>query len=144
MAQHNVTLRKTGEDENQALSGKNFPCPVCGTGIPVLLSYKGKPYCTCNDCGLQVFIRGKSGIARLTQLLAKNKILSSASGAASTSLALFNQLESLRKQKQDLEEKQGVFFKDQAIADALSVVNKEIIRTEKQLQKMAEREETKK
>jgi hypothetical protein len=50
------------------LSGKEFPCPLCGAGLPILRSKRNKPYCTCNDCGLQIFVRGKKGMSRLEQM----------------------------------------------------------------------------
>jgi hypothetical protein len=37
--------------------------------ISVENSKKGKPYCTCNDCGVQLFVRGKKGIAIFRSLL---------------------------------------------------------------------------
>lgn len=44
-----------------------FPCPLCRTPCPVRVSKKAKPYFHCEDCLVQVFIRGRTGIARLTQ-----------------------------------------------------------------------------
>jgi hypothetical protein len=35
----------------------------------------GKPYCKCNDCGIQLFIRGKQGIRRFNKLLGESKLL---------------------------------------------------------------------
>ena len=34
---------------------------------------KNKPYITCNDCGVQLFIRGIEGIKRFEKLVGKNK-----------------------------------------------------------------------
>jgi hypothetical protein len=68
--QRNVTLEISAE-----LAGKPFPCPVCRMPLPIELSQKQKPYCTCNACGVQVFIRGKTGIRRLQELLRVEKPL---------------------------------------------------------------------
>lgn len=50
-------------------SGRSFPCPVCGVLQSVCESKKRKPYVTCNDCGVQLFVRGKGGIAAFERLL---------------------------------------------------------------------------
>lgn len=44
-----------------------FPCPTCGIPCVVRASKKGKPYFHCDGCVVQVFIRGRTGTARLTQ-----------------------------------------------------------------------------
>jgi hypothetical protein len=63
----NVTLAPAGTAFPEIL-GKELPCPLCGEGLPILISKRNKPYCTCNSCGIQIFVRGKAGIARLRQL----------------------------------------------------------------------------
>jgi transcription elongation factor Elf1 len=52
------------------LSGnKRFPCPVCTGPREVRLTKKKKPYITCDPCGIQVFVRGPSGIAAFNRLV---------------------------------------------------------------------------
>jgi len=52
------------------MSGKQmFPCPVCTGPREVLLTKKDKPYLTCDPCGVQVFVRGPSGIREFSRLL---------------------------------------------------------------------------
>lgn len=46
-----------------------FPCPVCGQGLEVRKSKKGKPYVVCNACGMQMFVRTESGIQKLQKLV---------------------------------------------------------------------------
>ncbi len=41
---------------------KLFPCPVCMEPLEVRHSKKGKPYITCNRCGVQLFVRVQAGI----------------------------------------------------------------------------------
>ena len=41
-----------------------FPCPVCKKDLDIRVSKKQKPYCVCQDCGVQLFVRGKRGISR--------------------------------------------------------------------------------
>jgi len=41
-----------------------FPCPLCRKPLDVRMSKKAKPYVTCNECSLQLFIRGRAGVER--------------------------------------------------------------------------------
>ena len=45
-----------------------FACPLCGKQLDVRASKKGKPYVTCNDCSLQLFVRGPAGIERFDKM----------------------------------------------------------------------------
>lgn len=47
-----------------------FPCPLCGEGLDIRESKKGKPYVVCYGCGLQMFVRIEPGIRRLEELVA--------------------------------------------------------------------------
>jgi hypothetical protein len=47
-----------------------FPCCVCGKAREVGTTKKDKPYLICDPCGVQVFVRGKTGIRRFEQLVA--------------------------------------------------------------------------
>jgi DNA-directed RNA polymerase subunit RPC12/RpoP len=53
--------------------GKAIACFLCGRRVEIRLSKKGRPYFICDDCGLQVFIRGDTGIRRLKELASKNE-----------------------------------------------------------------------
>lgn len=46
-----------------------FPCPVCTDPREVRETKKGKPYVVCDPCGIQVFVRGPSGIAAFQRLV---------------------------------------------------------------------------
>ncbi len=54
-------------EENENLP-KKFPCPLCGELKRLQKSKKDKPYYYCDYCGVQVFIRGKLGIQKLSNL----------------------------------------------------------------------------
>jgi DNA-directed RNA polymerase subunit RPC12/RpoP len=56
------------------LTARRFPCPICSMPQDVRGSKKGKPYITCNTCGVQVFIRGKVGIAEFNKLLERARL----------------------------------------------------------------------
>jgi transcription elongation factor Elf1 len=47
-----------------------FPCCVCGEAREVGTTKKDKPYLICDPCGVQVFVRGKTGIRRFEELVA--------------------------------------------------------------------------
>lgn len=54
------------------LHGKQlFPCPVCADPREVRITKKEKPYITCDPCGIQVFVRGPSGIDAFNRLVAR-------------------------------------------------------------------------
>lgn len=55
----------------QVSAGAAFPCPLCLVPLRVRSSKKGKPYVVCDECGVQMFVRAKPGIARLAALMAK-------------------------------------------------------------------------
>ena len=44
-----------------------FDCPLCGRPLDVRMSKKNKPYVTCGDCSLQMFVRGPVGVERFDQ-----------------------------------------------------------------------------
>ena len=47
----------------------SFPCPVCATRLEVRITKKQKPYVVCDPCGVQVFVRSRSGIDRFLALV---------------------------------------------------------------------------
>ena len=47
-----------------------FPCCVCGEAREVGTTKKNKPYLICDPCGVQLFVRGKTGIRRFDALVA--------------------------------------------------------------------------
>lgn len=65
----NVNVTQDSAMAGPTLQRNEFPCPLCHTALPVCMSKKDKPYCTCNECGIQLFFRGKVAIAKLSQRL---------------------------------------------------------------------------
>jgi len=106
--QRNVTLEITAE-----LAGKPFPCPVCRMPLPIELSQKQKPYCTCNDCGIQVFIRGRTGIRRLHEQLRAEEPLAPETTGNTIAVTIYNRLAELKQQREELESK---FVRREAIS----------------------------
>jgi predicted RNA-binding Zn-ribbon protein involved in translation (DUF1610 family) len=50
-----------------------FPCPVCTGSREVKLTKKHKPYITCDPCGIQLFVRGPSGIVEFNRLVERGE-----------------------------------------------------------------------
>ncbi len=46
-----------------------FPCPVCTSPLEVKTTKKDKPYIICDPCGVQLFVRGPSGIDAFGRLI---------------------------------------------------------------------------
>ena len=125
LANVNVTLELLDEVLAEILGGE-FPCPLCGAGLPIRFSKRKKPYCTCNDCGIQLFVRGKRGIARLRELVRKGILISSSGESASDGIVLLNRLEQLKLQRRDLVLKRPLILPDQNVEDAIDLVDAEI------------------
>ena len=106
--------------------GRLFPCPLCGAGLPILISKTKKPYCICNSCGIQLFVRGKLGISRLRKLARDGILISSSGQSASYGIALLNRLEQLKLQRRDLVFKRPLIFADENVENAIELVDAEI------------------
>ena len=127
------------------LAGSEFPCPLCKAYLPILASKRKKPYVICNSCGLQLFFRGKSGILRLKEMAISGILVSVKKPPSMPVFILLSRLEQLRLQKHELERKQGIFFPDTSLGNAIRVVDGEIQKIESELAKMAgDKEEDKK
>jgi len=53
---------------------KRFPCPLCGQGLRVRQSKKGKPYVVCDGCGVQMFVRNEAGMRTFEKLTAQAEV----------------------------------------------------------------------
>jgi len=134
----NVTL---GPPEVSAsdnpLARMKFPCCLCSANLDIKISKKGKPYCTCESCGIQTFFRGKTAISRLKSLLNKGDIVAGNSPGTLQGLILWNKIAQLKTQKMELEEKQGVIIRDPDLANLISTVDNEIKRVQGELRKLS-------
>jgi DNA-directed RNA polymerase subunit RPC12/RpoP len=132
----NVTLDPL-EAALAEILAKEFPCPLCGAGLPIRLSKRNKPYCTCNYCGIQLFVRGKVGIARLRKLARDGILISSSGESASYGIALLNRLEQLKLQRKDLVFKRPLIFTDLNVENAIDLVDAEIESVQGELAQIA-------
>ena len=132
----NVTLVPLGAGLED-LRGKKFPCPLCADGLAILASKRGKPYCVCNPCGIQLFFRGKTGISRLLQMVKGEILIPGKADGADYGIALFDRLQQLKAQKEELEEKRGLIFRDSGVENAILIVDAEIEKVEGELARVA-------
>ena len=128
-----------GEPESKAhkMAGKSFPCPVCAVSLPIRITRKQKPYCQCLDCGIQIFFRGKVGIARLQVILEDEMLVTGVWSGTNTPELLFNRIQHLKQRKSELERKQRLLFPDPDLENAIRAVDNEIVRVQGELDKMA-------
>jgi hypothetical protein len=133
-----LEIKQTSE-----IQGKPFPCPVCGSPLPIEISQKQKPYCICNDCGIQLFFRGKAGIRRLHALLREKRPLGPDTKALNLPVPLYNRLAQLKQQREQLKNQQGLFFRDRDLDNALVVLEAELQQVQAELERARNRAEKK-
>ena len=132
----NVTLVPSGAGLED-LQGKKFPCPLCGDGLAILATKRGKPYCVCNACGIQLFFRGRTGISRLLHMVRREILIPGKADGADYGIALFDRLQQLKSQKEELEGKRGLIFRDSDVENAIQIVDSEIETVQGELAKAA-------
>jgi len=132
----NVPLEKLESKANK-VAGRGFPCPVCAVNLPIRIARTGKPYCVCMDCGIQMFFRGKVGIARLLAILEDNMLVAGSWSGANTPELLFNRIQYLKQRKSELTQKQRLVFPDPDLENAIRAVDNEIQRVQGELAKSA-------
>src|SRR5262249_18697467 len=116
-------------------SGKTFPCPVCNMALRIKITCKRKPYCTCLECGIQIFFRGQDGIKRLHVIVRSEQAVAAEFNGPARALFLYNRLQGLKRQKNAFEDKQGLFSWDGDRAKVIAALEAEIKRLRKELDK---------
>jgi hypothetical protein len=124
--------------DSDLFSEFEFPCPLCGTGLQIRRSCKEKPYCVCNSCSLQLFIRGKTGIDRLRDILETKALIVGKESETDRALVLYNHIQQLRGRRKILADQQGLIFRDEALEITIRAVDKEIERVQGELEKLSD------
>lgn len=127
----NVTLGFSGPNAR-----RTFPCPLCMTELDLRKSRANKPYCVCNSCGVQLFFRGRKGIARLGDFTTHGGI-APIPLEFSNAVDAFAHVERLRAHIEQLQDKQPLIFSDKDLDNAIQAVNLEIARTRQILERFA-------
>jgi hypothetical protein len=131
----NVTL-ESSNPQGDPLSGKKYPCCLCGNGLEILLSRRNKPYTICLGCGVQTFFRGKAGIKRLIEIVSSELLIVGSGSKPELAVVLFNRIQQLRAQKKELEGKQGLILFDPDFKNAIRAVESETKRVQGELARL--------
>ncbi len=115
--------------------GKPFPCPVCNMSLRLKITRKQKPYCMCLDCGIQIFIRGQTGMQRLYEMIRSEAAVAAEFGGPARAISLYNRLQGLKRQRERLENKQGMIFRDPDRQRVIEALDMEIERLRSELAK---------
>lgn len=118
--QRNVTF------DAQDFLGKPFPCPLCNIELRLKISCKQKPYCTCLECGIQIFFRGQAGIARLHETIRAEEAVVLEFSGPTRAISLYNRLQHLQRQKEALEKKQGRIFRNSDVEQVIEALDVEM------------------
>ena len=130
--------------ENADFTGKPFPCPVCNMGLCLKISRKQKPYCMCLECGIQIFFRGQAGIKRLHEIIRSEEAVAAEFNGPARAVSLHNRLQGLKRQRDRLEEKQGMVFRDSDTDKLIEALDAEIERVRSELKREIEKDEREK
>ena len=125
--QHNVTFSP------DSFRGKPFPCPLCNRELRLKISCKQKPYCTCLECGIQIFFRGQEGISRLHEMIASEQAVILEFSGPTRAIYLYKRLQHLKRQKQVLERKHGHVFRSSDADQVIKALDGEIERLRNEL-----------
>jgi DNA-directed RNA polymerase subunit RPC12/RpoP len=95
----------------------SFPCFLCGKPLVKRVDKNGKFYLVCDDCGSQFFVRKKSGMVRLEELIRASEQNAIPMAHATERLfkvqALLAEIEGTKSQIEALEAQIGLFFPDE-------------------------------
>ena len=121
-----------------------IPCFLCGNGLDVRKTKRGKPYFICDPCGLQAFVRREKGTSLLNKLLQSlndaNLLRRNGQAAAFEAQALLNRRAQLKSQLRDIEDRWDWPFclQDDPARDSVAhVLKKGIESIETRLSKIA-------
>jgi hypothetical protein len=87
----------------EVLDPTYLPCFLCGAQLEVRASKRKKPYCICDPCGLQAFVRKERGIQLLAEIT--SPVLETENGVLKT----IAQLERVNKKLKDIEGDKPLF-----------------------------------
>lgn len=104
-----------------------FACPTCKKLRTVSLTKRQKPYFICNECGVQVFFRGKEGIRRFREMMGTAEMPGGIRGLA----PIMEYAEFLRKRRRQIRREKPILEKDQSLEVEEKLVENEIVRVRK-------------
>lgn len=93
---------------------------------------------------MQIFFRGKSGIAKLNELVGSLKNSTFRKTSPIQAVILFAEIENLRQQKGELKAKEGLISTDSDLMLAIRAVDNQIKRVQRELRKISRKVRTEK
>ena len=121
----NVTLGTPSSPAEKQL-GKDFPCPLCSSPMPIRITRKQKPYCHCLSCMLQIFFRGKVAVERLEKLIESGILVCGSNSPANMAITLYNRIQMLNLQVNQLKAKRNVLFSNEDLENVISAFEIEL------------------
>ncbi len=123
MEKHNVNV-------TQSRAKTFLPCFLCGSNLETRFSKNKKPYFVCCECGIQLFVRGKTGIRKLEELFANISETNIPFHRCSENFLKFNslltELADLRTQIKKLDGEISFFFADEELVRARDALQKRV------------------
>ena len=123
----NVTLGVTAED-----STEYFPCPICFEMFEIKYDKNSKPYLQCNDCGVQLFVRGKEGIKKFKNLISDYNY----KFKSQKLIELIDYFEKLEKKLAEIEAKKPFFGENEDLNIQEKAIKKYLNTLKKQFKKI--------
>jgi len=122
----NVTLGISSEDDIQY-----FPCPICFEMLEVKYTTKSKPYLTCNNCFVQLFVRGKEGITKFMNLIPNYNY----KVKSQKLIEIIDYIEELNKKLSEIEAKKPIFGENEDLNLQEKAIKKQLNNLRKKLEK---------
>lgn len=104
-------------------------------GLRLKISRKEKPYCMCLDCGIQIFFREQAGIKRLHQIIRSEEAVAAEFNGPARAVSLYNRLQGLKRQRDRLQEKHGIVFRDSDTDKLIDALDAEIEHVRSELER---------
>lgn len=99
---------------------QSLPCFLCGRKLEKRLSKNDKPYFVCDACGIQLFIRRKQGIEKLSKLIAElenqDVYLRASSAEYLQIVAILNEISATKAQVKKIEDEAFIFLNNEQTA----------------------------
>ena len=93
---------------------QSLPCFLCERKLEQRTSKNGKPYFVCDACGIQLFVRRKQGIEKLSQLIEEMENQQACSHAHSSEyfriLAILNEIAETKAQMKKIDDSVFLFL----------------------------------
>lgn len=119
----------------------SIPCFLCGSNLEKRIAKTKKPYFVCFACGVQTFVRGKTGIAKLEDLFSHLSETNLPFHRVSESFLQFrglvSEIEELRARIKKLDNEITFLFPDNELVRTRDALQKRVNAVLAQLEQLA-------